>query len=118
MDDSTDNLAESNHQDHVGNKLDPSLFPYVGGTPAPAAASLRAQQTPTTSLRSAKPSWHKAPGRTVGASVKRERIIVFMAGGMTYSEVREAYDLSSSLGRDIYIGRVFCHRYGVVTHVV
>jgi syntaxin-binding protein 1 len=27
-----------------------------------------------------------------------------MAGGMTFSEVREAYDLSSSVGKDVYIG--------------
>jgi len=91
-------------EDHIANKLDPALFPYAGGTPAPAATSLRTQQTPTTSLRSSKPSWHKAPGRPGAASNKRERIIVFMAGGMTFSEVREAYDLSSSLGRDVYIG--------------
>jgi len=31
-------------------------------------------------------------------------MIIFVAGGMTFSEMREAYDLSSSLGKDIYIG--------------
>jgi len=91
-------------EDHIANKLDPALFPYAGGAPAPPATSLRAQQTPTTSLRSSKPSWHKAPARPGAASNKRERVIVFMAGGMSFSEVREAYDLSSSLGRDVYIG--------------
>jgi len=91
-------------EDHVANKLDTSLFPYVADTPAPAAASLRTQQAPTTSLRSSKPSWHKAPPRSGASSTKRERIIVFVAGGMTYSEIREAYDLSSSVGKDIYIG--------------
>jgi len=29
---------------------------------------------------------------------------VFVAGGVTYSEVREAYQLSSSLNKDIHIG--------------
>jgi len=92
-------------EDHVANKLDPALFPYVEGPPTQATASLRAQQTPpTTSLRSSKPSWHKAPSRAGAAAAKRERVIVFVAGGMTFSEVREAYDLSSSLGKDIYIG--------------
>jgi syntaxin-binding protein 1 len=78
----------------------------VADTPAPAAASLRTQQPPTTSLRSSKPSWHKAPPRSGASSTKRERIIVFIAGGMTYSEVREVYELSSSVGKDIYIGKV------------
>jgi syntaxin-binding protein 1 len=58
-----------------------------------------------TSLRSQKPSWHKAarPGASAMDST-RQRLLVFVAGGMTYSEIREAYQLSSSLNRDIYIG--------------
>lgn len=60
--------------------------------------------TPTTSLRSAKPSWHRA-ARTGGASSEtRQRLLVFVAGGMTYSEMRETYLLSSQLGKDIFIG--------------
>jgi len=62
--------------------------------------------TPTTSLRSAKPSWHRA-ARTGGpASETRQRLLLFVAGGMTYSEMREAYLLSSQLGKDIIIGAV------------
>jgi len=60
--------------------------------------------TPTTSLRSAKPSWHRA-ARTGGASTEtRQRLLVFVAGGMTFSEMREMYLLSSQLGKDIFIG--------------
>jgi syntaxin-binding protein 1 len=60
--------------------------------------------TPTTSLRSAKPSWHRA-ARTGGAPVEtRQRLLVFVAGGMTYSEMREMYLLSNQLGKDIFIG--------------
>lgn len=62
--------------------------------------------TPTTSLRSAKPSWHRA-ARTGGSAVEtRQRLLVFVAGGMTNSEMREAYMLSSQLGKDIIIGAV------------
>ncbi|KAJ7211803.1 Sec1-like protein [Mycena haematopus] len=43
------------------------------------------------------------PGGTAGDST-RPRLLVFVAGGMTYSEIREAYQLSTSLNRDIYIG--------------
>jgi syntaxin-binding protein 1 len=32
-------------------------------------------------------------------------MMVFVVGGMTYSEVREVYQLSQSLGKEIYIGK-------------
>ncbi|KAI5993317.1 Sec1-like protein [Pisolithus albus] len=92
-------------QDHVNNKLDQTLFPYVKDAPSALtpANSTRQTPTPTTSLRSAKPSWHKAVRPTAPVD-NRQRVIVFVAGGMTYSEVREAYVLSASLNKDIYIG--------------
>ncbi|KAJ7698949.1 Sec1-like snare protein [Mycena rosella] len=93
-------------EDHVADKLDNTLFPYVKDTPAPVgapAASMRSAPVQTTSLRSQKPIWHKA-ARPGGASETRQRLLVFVAGGMTYSEIREAYQLSSSLNKDIYIG--------------
>ena len=93
-------------QDQVAGKLDPAGFPYVKDYPqaAPAASSARPTPTPTTSLRSAKPSWHRA-ARTGGAVAEtRQRVLVFVAGGMTYSEMREAYSLSSQLGKDVIIG--------------
>ena len=34
----------------------------------------------------------------------RQQVLVFVAGGMTYSEMREVYLLSKSLNRDIIIG--------------
>ena len=54
-------------------------------------------------MRSAKPSWHRAakPG---GSQEVKQRLLVFVAGGMTYSEMREAYLLSKSLNKDIIIG--------------
>ncbi|EIW79319.1 Sec1-like snare protein [Coniophora puteana RWD-64-598 SS2] len=92
-------------EDHVANKLDSSLFPYVKDSPMAVtqAATLRPTVTPTTSLRSAKPSWHKAARSQVTVDNK-QRVIVFVAGGMTYSEIREAYKLSGPLNRDILIG--------------
>ncbi|KAJ7638250.1 Sec1-like snare protein [Roridomyces roridus] len=95
-------------EEHVADKLDKTLFPYVKDQPslaAPTTTSLRSG-TPvqTSSLRSQKPAWHKA-ARTGGAGTDtRQRLLVFVAGGMTYSEIREAYQLSTSLNRDIYIG--------------
>lgn len=94
-------------QEQVSNKLDQTLFPYVKDYPSAmnAQASLRASpaSTPPASLRSAKPSWHRA-ARPNASQETRQRLFLFMAGGMTYSEMREAYQLSSSLSKDIYIG--------------
>lgn len=90
----------------MNNKLDTSLFPYVKD--APSATTPATSQGPTTpihtsSLRSAKPSWHKAV-RSNAPVDNRQRVIVFMAGGMTYSEIRECYTLGGPLNKDIYIG--------------
>ncbi|ETW79215.1 hypothetical protein HETIRDRAFT_323546 [Heterobasidion irregulare TC 32-1] len=107
-------------EEHVAGKLDQSLFPYVKDYPsaaptAPAGRSLRqtsassasspggAATAPATSLRSAKPSWHRA-ARPGAPPETRDRLLVFVAGGMTYSEMREAYQLSGTLNKDIYIG--------------
>ncbi|KAI0923481.1 hypothetical protein AcW1_006426 [Taiwanofungus camphoratus] len=100
-------LLQTVLEEHISNKLDPTLFPYVKDAPSLAPApSLRSSPSPqpATSLRSAKPSWHRA-ARTGGAQEQvRQRVIVFVAGGMTYSEMREAYLLSKSLNKDIIIG--------------
>ena len=58
---------------------------------------------PTTSLRSQKPAWHRAP-KAATVPDNRQRIIFFVAGGMTYSEMKEVYQLSSSLQKDVFIG--------------
>ncbi|GJJ13940.1 hypothetical protein Clacol_008197 [Clathrus columnatus] len=98
-------------EDHALNKLDPTMFPYVrepsSVTAAPGGggvASLRSTTpVPTSSLRSAKPNWHRAPQRNQGVDIK-QRLLVFVAGGVTYSEMREVYQASTTLGRDILIG--------------
>ena len=79
------------------------MFPYVKESPAsmPPPQTLRAHSSQSTSLRSQKPAWHRAPKPAVE---NRERLLVFVAGGMTYSEIREAYQLSNALNRDIFIG--------------
>lgn len=80
--------------------------------------SARAQPS---SLRSAKPTWHQRGRQGVGGGGStssmstggftdrsdgtRQRVIVFVAGGMTYSEVRSVYQLSEKLGKDVYIGK-------------
>jgi len=99
-------------EDHVRGRLDATAFPYVKDPPVTLspATSLRSNTpvtgspgTQTASLRSQKPVWHKAASKGAAAD-SRQRVIVFVAGGMTYSEMREAYRLSKSLDKDIIIG--------------
>jgi syntaxin-binding protein 1 len=72
------------------------------------------------SLRSAKPTWHQkgrpaagagggSNSHSMGAGLERgdgnrQRVIVFVAGGMTFSEVRSTYQVTERLGKDVYIG--------------
>ena len=100
-------------QDQVAGKLDPTAFPYVKDTPPlTPAPSLRATpSTGATSLRSAKPSWHRAARPGAGSEAK-QRVIVFMAGGMAYSEMREAYAAGKSLGKEVIIGE-FLELFGI-----
>jgi syntaxin-binding protein 1 len=34
----------------------------------------------------------------------KQRLIIFVAGGVTYAEMRLAYTMGQSLGKDVYIG--------------
>lgn len=94
------------HKDTVANRLDESLFPYVKDSPLKNVVPQAVRSPPTTtSLRSAKPTWqHKAPKTGPTVRDDKQRLIVFVAGGMTYSEIREAYQLSTSLNKDVFIG--------------
>ena len=96
------------NEENCENKLDPALFPYVKEAPSANPTPVqRPAATQAQSLRSAKPSWHQKPRPGASQDSNRQRLFVFVAGGMTYSEVREVYQLSSSLNKDIYIGLSF-----------
>lgn len=99
-----------------------------GGTSSASSSAARPLGAPS-SLRSAKPTWHqKGRGGTVGTggagsaaggsglgsygssnsgSIRdetRQRVLVFVAGGMTYSEMRSLYQISQKMNKDGYIG--------------
>ena len=89
------------------NRLDQSTFPFVRDIP-PELTSVRPgekQQNlqPQSSLRSSRPAWHKAPSK-LNYTEGRQRMIVFVAGGLTYSEIRCAYTVGQALGKEIFIG--------------
>ncbi|PAV20211.1 Sec1-like snare [Pyrrhoderma noxium] len=98
--------------DHISGKLDTSIFPYVKDSPLQNTSSSK-PTTPipqTTSLRSTRPTWHKAPKPGAGgsspstSSAPRDRLLVFVLGGMTYSEMRTCYARSEALNKDVYVG--------------
>lgn len=90
-------------EDQFASRLDITTFPYVKDQPPPPTAA--APVTPASSLRSARPNWHRAgAGRGAGKDDNKERVFVFVAGGMTYSEMRECYLVGKKAGKDVYIG--------------
>ena len=76
--------------------LDPAVFPYVKPPLDPNEDNMSGQG----SLRAAKPSWAGAGRRVVE---NRQRILVFMAGGATYSESRACYEISARHSRDVVL---------------
>ena len=97
-------------QDQAGDKLETTIFPYVKDAPSVTPLSPRSPPPQTTSLRSQKPAWHRAP-KAAALVDNHQRILIFVAGGMTYSEIREVYQLSSALQKDIYIGKDIKYLY-------
>lgn len=78
------------------NSLDQTIFPPVKPHLDHTASAMS-----QTSLRKAgQPTW--AAQRTQSNKPK-QRIIVFMAGGATYSEARACYEVSREFGRDVYL---------------
>lgn len=85
-------------EESVKGTLDPNIFPY---TKPPLDNSDAAIYTNSqTSLRSAKPTW--AQNRK-SMHESKQRVIVFVAGGATYSESRSCYEVSRTSGKDIFL---------------
>jgi len=99
--------------EQLEDKLDKSEFPYVKD---PVASSGRAASVDGKSARSSAKraaGWASAKkGKDATADKKKEedvsysgaRLIVFVVGGMTYSEMRTAYTVSSATKREVIIG--------------
>ncbi|KAJ9644474.1 syntaxin binding protein 1 [Coniosporium tulheliwenetii] len=86
-------------ENHVHGTLDQSLFPYtkphLDASDTSSSASIS-----SASLRSAKPTWAKS---RLSSVEPRQRVIVFMAGGATYSESRACYEVSRDTSRDVFL---------------
>lgn len=86
-------------QEHIRGTLDSSTFPstrpHLDGDGVMSNDSVS-----QASLRSAKPTWART---RPSAAEPRQRIIVFMAGGATYSEARACYEISQEHAKDVYL---------------
>lgn len=97
-------------QEHFAGTLDQSTFPYVRDAPASTSSTSAFRSTPaavptTGSLRSARPQWTSQRNKRV-VDAPKQRVMVFVAGGATYSEVRTVYKVSQQAGvnKDVYLG--------------
>ncbi|KAG0032959.1 vacuolar sorting protein VPS33/slp1 [Podila clonocystis] len=81
-------------EEHINGTLDATMYPYTTEPPVDSATDS------TKSLRkTAQTTWDKKK-----TAVKGSRLMVFIAGGVTYSEIRAMHELCQSMGRDIIIG--------------
>lgn len=98
-------------EDLAVNKLNFDEYPYVQ-PPSSDTGSSYAPGAKGASVRSNKTSvgWaKKATGvREEAQTPKGKRIVAFVVGGMTRSEMRVAHRLSVKLGREILIGSTSC----------
>ncbi|KAK9472996.1 Sec1-like protein, partial [Dipodascopsis tothii] len=78
--------------------LDADTFPYTKDQPAELA--LAAPPQTTASMRRNKATWHE---RSPARQAPQQRIFVFMAGGMTYGELRAGYDVSQALNKEVVL---------------
>lgn len=82
---------------HHTNTVDATTFPY---TKPPLDMGDGDVGASVTSLRSAKPTWAKGKS---SSNEPRQRVIVFMAGGATYSESRACYDVARQTNKEIFL---------------
>ncbi|KAJ6006085.1 hypothetical protein N7451_004029 [Penicillium sp. IBT 35674x] len=87
-------------EEQIRGSLDTTTFPFTRPhTDADGSMAAQEMLSQQTSLRSAKPTW----ARTRSVDQPRQRIIVFMAGGATYSESRACYEVSQAHNRDVFL---------------
>lgn len=85
---------------HVQGTLDQTLFPFTRPHIDSGDRLTGQESISQASLRSAKPTWARTRS---SATEPRQRVIVFMAGGATYSESRACYETSELCSKDIFL---------------
>jgi syntaxin-binding protein 1 len=87
-------------EEHARGTLPQDTFPFTKMSPEDAASMAQDNNAAPTSLRAAKPTWAKS---RAASAEPRQRVIVFMAGGATYSESRACYEVSNKTNRDVFL---------------
>lgn len=87
-------------EQHIRGGLDQSAFPFTKPHLDASEGVLAQDLVSQASLRSAKPTWART---RPSANEPRQRIVVFMAGGATYSESRACYEISQAMNKDVFL---------------
>ncbi|OZJ04363.1 hypothetical protein BZG36_03207 [Bifiguratus adelaidae] len=92
-------------EDHLADDIDNSLFPFLKH---PLPASRQERQTGShidNTLRVYKTQWHKkTKGQAVVKPPDGPAMLVFVLGGITWSEIRSAFEIAQQYNREVYIG--------------
>lgn len=95
-------------QKAIKHQLDEDWFPYFREKPLDddAATVSAPGQQQQTSLRNnrIKALWAQLSARAGGGGRPKQRVFVYVAGGMTYLEMRSMYELGDQLNKEVYIG--------------
>ena len=95
-----DPLIKPMLEEQLKGTLDQTIFPYLKPMLDSDEAVKNQISMSQSSLRSAKPTWART---RPSANEPRQRVIVFMAGGATYSESRACYEVSRQYSRDVFL---------------
>lgn len=87
-------------EEHFRGSLDQSTFPFTKPQLDASGAFLGQDNASQASLRSAKPTWARTRPTNTGP---RQRVIVFVAGGATYSESRVCCEVSELYNKDVFL---------------
>ena len=88
-------------EEHIRGMLNQNNFPFTKPHLDATEGLLGQDNVSQASLRStAKPTWART---RPSAMEPRQRIIVFMAGGATYSESRACYEISQAFNKDVFL---------------
>eukprot|EP00698_Gefionella_okellyi_P013211 TRINITY_DN3606_c0_g1_i1.p1 TRINITY_DN3606_c0_g1~~TRINITY_DN3606_c0_g1_i1.p1 ORF type:complete len:637 (+),score=168.93 TRINITY_DN3606_c0_g1_i1:26-1912(+) len=94
---------------HLRNQLEVSQYPYLRDPPPQDERAAQYQQATVADSVARKWQWSRpadtaaaadAPSATSGGG----KLLVFVLGGVTYSEMRSAYEVTKALSKQVYIG--------------
>ncbi|KAH8549756.1 Sec1-like protein [Umbelopsis sp. PMI_123] len=92
---------------HIKETIDQSLFPLIRvAEPENKNQNTKTGKKYVPQLRVYHTKWHKkTDGSNAGPKPPSgPPVIIFVAGGITYSEIRSAYELAEAYDREVYIG--------------